>query len=123
MTNTAPKTTTTEILTSSPLRPQQWGVLATGLAIFAATTLAPWLLNTNSQAEIIPRAGSSATASQQTSAPVPAKRGWSLATINRPTAYVQFCGNTPSLCDPPPPNPATYCSVRTIASVHGSEWH
>lgn len=105
--------TSTEILTIGPPPPPRWGVaIAAGLVVLAAVALAPWP-TTSSETEtrqVVPASGAMppwAPAEPQQAAPPlrQAYANWNAATVDRPTAYLQFCHNSPTLCDPTEPTP------------------
>jgi hypothetical protein len=105
---TATGTTTTETLSSQPpVRPPRGALIAVGLGAFAAVALTPWLLTTSSPTEAGPITPTSAAALplEATLAAGQVSAGWYVGTVDRPEAYVQFCQNSPVLCDPTAPTP------------------
>jgi hypothetical protein len=105
--------TTTEILTIGPPPHRRWGVVvAAGLVVLAAVALSSWPTNSAEieTRQIVPASGAVppwAPAEPQQEAPAlrQAHANWNAATIDRPTAYMQFCRNSPTLCDPTAPTP------------------
>lgn len=107
------KTTSTETLISPPATRPGLGVLIAGVA--AAIAFTPWLLIPNSESET----GPIATTLGATPPWAPAEpQRWALAmshagvsgntgTVDRPTAYRQFCQNSPTLCDRAAPTPSS----------------
>jgi hypothetical protein len=108
--------TRVEILITPAPRP--WGRLLTvaALALVAAVALRAWPQSTTSETEADPIAPTAAAfppwapaeAQQMALALSQTNARWNAATVDRPTAYLQFCHNTLSLCDPVtpmPPNP------------------
>jgi hypothetical protein len=100
--------TEAEILMSDPLRRPRWRFLAMALlAMLAVVALRIWLPSSNSVIETQPLAPSIpavlppwAPAEPPPAPPAPAQANDSLnaATLNHPTAYIQFCWNSPSMC-------------------------
>ena len=112
MTAYSSKTTSTEILISPPATRPGLGVLIAGVA--AAIAFTPWLLMPNSESET----GLIATSSGATPPWAPAEPqrwalamghasvSWNMGTLNRPTAYSQFCQSSSTLCDRAAPTPS-----------------
>lgn len=102
---TATGTTTTETLSSPPVRPPRGVLTAVGLTAFAAAALTPWLLTTSSQTQTSPITPTWAAVSPEQVAPAlgQASGGWNAGSVDPPAAYVMFCQNSPVLCAPPAP--------------------
>ena len=123
MTTYSSKTTSTELLISPPATRPGLGVLIAGVA--AAIAFTPWLLMPNSESETGPIATTSSGATP-TWAPAEPQRwalamghasiSWTMATVDCPTAYSQFCQSSPTLCDRAAPTPSGWsadCEIPT----------
>jgi hypothetical protein len=94
-------TTTTETLSSPvPSRSRRGVVAGAGLIVFATVTLTRWLLTSSSDTQH-PMAPTQAAVSPQQQAPaaVQANAGSNGGNVHSPTGYIQFCYNSPSLCN------------------------
>jgi hypothetical protein len=100
---------TAEYLVAGPPQRSLWRHVLNATALAAlATVLTAWPLTTSSQNQAEPIAATSsamppwAPAEPQQSMPLPvqAHACSNADSVNRPAAYVQFCHNSPALCDP-----------------------
>jgi hypothetical protein len=99
---TATATPIPETLSSPPPMPPGRCVVvaAAALTAFAAMTLTPWLLTTNSKAENDPTTHTSVAAPQRALPPDQVSVDWNAGSFSGPAAYVQFCRNSLTLCVP-----------------------
>ena len=99
--------TDAEMLVTPPPGLPRWPFITlAALALIAVVALRLWLPSTSSGTEtgqITPPAGAVLPPWAPAEPPPALGRGsasWTAATIDPPTAYVQFCRNCPSLCGP-----------------------
>jgi hypothetical protein len=96
--STTTRTSTVEVLNSPLPGPSGRRVFtAAAVVVFAVVALAPWMLTTRPDAENSPIAPTLAGALRQQAVAASAA-GSKASSIHRPTGYIQFCHNSPSLC-------------------------
>jgi hypothetical protein len=114
------------LVAPSPGPPRRIVRTAVAVAV-VAVALAPLLLIAGSDTEANPIAPASAVVTpwapakpqQAALAPAAAEAGWNTGGVDRPTAYIEFCQNTPGLCGPRSPTPlplGSSSSARTAQS-------